>query len=256
MATLKGKQERKSTPATTPPGFVLYDGPSMIDGEPIIAIATMKSRNPKTGDMVQVFIMRSDLTPMAASKAGTDFSVCGRCPHRQNTGGSCYVTLHQAPRAVYTSFTRGKYPTFDPLKHAHHFTGREIRLGAYGDPAAVPFEVMRDIARLGSAHTGYTHQAGRSWFDDRYLTLCQVSADSPKQAIKFQALGAKTFRPGTICYRVRSNAVAILTGSIARNVCCVTVSVRISRSLCMVPDPAGLRLPPYSSRKIGISPIK
>ena len=242
MATLKGKQERKSTPATTPPGFVLYDGPSMIDGEPIIAIATMKSRNPKTGDMVQVFIMRSDLTPMAASKAGTDFSVCGRCPHRQNTGGSCYVTLHQAPRAVYTSFTRGKYPTFDPLKHAHHFTGREIRLGAYGDPAAVPFEVMRDIARLGSAHTGYTHQAGRSWFDDRYLTLCQVSADSPKQAIKFQALGAKTFRvamagddllPGEIECRSDSDGIncaeCLLCDGVRQNIAITVHGARSSR---------------------------
>ena len=31
-------------------------------------------------------------------------------------------------------------------------------------------------------------------FDKRYLSICQVSADTPKQAITYQEMGAKTFR--------------------------------------------------------------
>jgi hypothetical protein len=37
----------------TPSGFVFYDGPSVIDGAPIIGIAVLHSENSKTGDMVQ-----------------------------------------------------------------------------------------------------------------------------------------------------------------------------------------------------------
>ena len=34
-------------------GYILYEGPSMLDGEPIAVIATMTTSNVKTGDMVQ-----------------------------------------------------------------------------------------------------------------------------------------------------------------------------------------------------------
>ena len=51
-------------------GVVLYDGPSLIDGAPIVAIATgliWPSLNRKTGDMVHVWIMRADLPPVEAA---------------------------------------------------------------------------------------------------------------------------------------------------------------------------------------------
>ena len=52
----------KKTPAKQrEKGFIIYDGPSMLDGEPIVAIATMKTSNRKTGEMVQVWILRSDV---------------------------------------------------------------------------------------------------------------------------------------------------------------------------------------------------
>ena len=63
-------------------GVVLYDGPSRIDGAPIIAIAcriTEASENGKTGAMVQTFIMRRDIPPHTALKTGDDASVCGDC---------------------------------------------------------------------------------------------------------------------------------------------------------------------------------
>ena len=40
-------------------GFVLYQGPSEIDGSPIVAVATMESQNSKTGNMVQVPVEKS-----------------------------------------------------------------------------------------------------------------------------------------------------------------------------------------------------
>ena len=38
-------------------GFILYRGPSILDGTPIVVVATMKTANPKTGDMIQTFII-------------------------------------------------------------------------------------------------------------------------------------------------------------------------------------------------------
>ena len=60
-----------------PTGYVIYRGPSLLDGAPIVAIATMQTSNRKTGNMVQTWILREDVSPVEASKAGADASVCG-----------------------------------------------------------------------------------------------------------------------------------------------------------------------------------
>lgn len=67
-------------------GVILWEGPSLIDGAPIAVIATgigsRKSANTKTGGMVQVHILRTDVEPHVAQRTGDDQSVCGRCPMR------------------------------------------------------------------------------------------------------------------------------------------------------------------------------
>ena len=37
-----------------PSGFVLYEGPSVLDGQPIVCVATMRTANPKTGPSVAI----------------------------------------------------------------------------------------------------------------------------------------------------------------------------------------------------------
>jgi hypothetical protein len=188
----------KNKPLATRPkalGFVLYEGPSALTGSPIVAVLTLKTSNRKTGDMAQVWILDAgDLSPIELSKAKLDASICGNCPHRQSLGGACYVNIGQAPLAVYRAYKLGRYQTYDAEQHAPMLANRMVRLGAYGDPSAVPFDVMSGIAKAAKGHTGYTHQAAHASFDPRYLKLCMVSADTPKQAAKWQALGAKTFR--------------------------------------------------------------
>lgn len=175
-------------------GFILYDGPSMLDGAPIVVIATLSTSNRKTGDMVQTWIIRSDIDPVTSSKMGKDVSICGNCPHRQNTGGACYVNIGQAPNQIYKSYIRGRYAKFDIELHGQYLSSRKVRLGAYGDPSAVPFDIFKTITEIAQSHTGYTHQIAHKNFDKRYLSICQVSADTPKQALKYQSMGAKTFR--------------------------------------------------------------
>ena len=194
-------------------GVILYEGASILDGEPIVCVATFETSNRKTGAMVQTWIIRSDIAPTDAAKNGKDKSVCGACPHRHYTNGACYVNLGHAPLAVYKGYKRGIYPAFNESDHADIFTGRKIRLGAYGDPAAVPFEIMANAAQMGLGHTGYTHQILHKNFDKRFLRLCQVSADSPKQAARFQAMGANTFRVAMEGDRPADNEIECLSDS-------------------------------------------
>jgi hypothetical protein len=66
-------------------GVIIYEGPSVIDGAPIVAIATgfkSPSSNDKTGTMIQVWILRADIAPHEAQKTGADESICGDCPMR------------------------------------------------------------------------------------------------------------------------------------------------------------------------------
>ena len=62
--------KKVKTKTTKQKGFVLYDGPSVLDGQPIVVIATMETSNRKTGNMVQTWILRSDISPTDASKIG------------------------------------------------------------------------------------------------------------------------------------------------------------------------------------------
>ena len=192
MLTIKHKPQ--TTKASTL-GFVLYEGPSMLTGSPIVAVLTLKTSNRKTGDMAQVWILDAgDLSPVELSKAKLDASICGNCPHRQSLGGACYVNIGQAPLAVYRAYKLGRYQTYDATVHAPMLASRMVRLGAYGDPSAVPFETMYAITLAAKGHTGYVHQAAHAGFDTRFLSICMVSADTPKQAAKWQAKGAHTFR--------------------------------------------------------------
>jgi hypothetical protein len=187
------KQEK--TKMKKPAGIILYKGASALDrSREIVVIATLSSNNRKTGDMVQVWILSEDTHPVQLSADKQDHVICGNCPHRQSLGGACYVNIGQAPAAVFKAYQRGLYPVYDASKHDALFKGRKIRLGAYGDPAAMPFEIAEHIISLSDGHTAYTHQQKHAGFDKRFLSLCMISADTPKQAAAAHAIGAKTFR--------------------------------------------------------------
>lgn len=191
----------------TEKSFVFYRGPSMLDGAPIVAIATItKSRNSKTGTMVQTWILRSDLNPMDASKVGADRSICGDCTHRGQYDAAgilipstrtCYVTLFHAPRSVHAAFSRGIYDdmTGDIDGAAERIRGRMVRLGAYGDPAAVPFGIWDSLLTHADGLTGYTHQ----WqaFPE-FAAYVMASCDSSADRVHARMLGFRTFRVAAV----------------------------------------------------------
>ena len=181
-------------------GYIIYEGPSMLDGAPIVVIATgfeSGSTNRKTGAMIQTYILRRDLPPTEAIQTGDDASICGDCPHRgivvngKNQGRTCYVNVGQGALAVYNGYLRGIYPTLpQDLAPA---SGRMVRLGTYGDPAAAPAHVWQSLLSQAAGHTGYTHQ----WRNPRFASLkslCMASADSAADAAEAHAMGWRTFR--------------------------------------------------------------
>lgn len=181
-------------------GFVFYDGPSLIDGSPIIGIAVLKSENVKTGDMVQTFIIRSDMTPLDAKRTGADAAICGDCVHRPEIGsdgeyreGSCYVDVSKSVMSVFYAWLRGSYPMMTISQAARLLRGRVVRLGAYGDPAAIPARAWRGLISLADGHTGYSHQ----WRLPRFQSLRDIvmaSADTGPERDVARAMGWRTFR--------------------------------------------------------------
>lgn len=199
-----------NTPATparrkaAPKSSIIYQGKSLIDGAPIMVVAVTKSANVKTGGMVQTYIMRQDMTPLEASKSGQDRAICGDCIHRgqatsdpalkQAKQRSCYVTLGQAPTGIYKSFLKGNYPvTQEPRNIAALAAGRMVRLGTYGDPAAVPSHIWDALLSEAKGHTAYTHQAEQPGADVRN-DLYMQSADTLSAARSYWTQQLRTFR--------------------------------------------------------------
>jgi hypothetical protein len=179
-----------------PLGYVLWEGESLLNGDPIVAIATgfqSRSTNKKTGDMVQTWILCQNSPPTQAIKDGADVAICGSCWHRgdplEQRSRSCYVEVGRAPTAVWNAWKRGRYAIdSDPGV----FAGRLIRLGAYGDPAAVPADVWSKVCESATGWTGYTHQWRTA--APALARLCMASCDSEAERAEARLKGYRSFR--------------------------------------------------------------
>lgn len=182
-------------------GYIIYEGPSRIDQKPIVVIATgfKGSANPKTGQMIQTYILRSDMPPVQATKTGDDASICGNCKHRGFFGKrrSCYVNVGQAPTAVYNAYKKGRYEKIDPINTIppikELFEDRALRIGSYGDPTSVPWAIWDSIGYWTKTTTGYTH----FWKDknnNAYKRFCMASVDTEEEYKKARKDQWRTFR--------------------------------------------------------------
>jgi len=175
---------------------IIYNGPSLLDGKPIVVIATYSDRNTKTGKVLQTYIIRSDISPLEASKSGEDFSICGDCKFRgtpttdpvrkQAVKRDCYVNLGQGPTVVYKAYKRGVYPVAKTIQDVG--VDRIVRIGTYGDPAAAPAWVWEQLLKQCKSWLAYSHQSG--WRPD----IAMQSADTMAEAIEHWKAGHRTFR--------------------------------------------------------------
>lgn len=190
-------------------GLVVYNGPSLLDPtKNIIAVLTnvrRKSKNPKTGPMAQLWMLVRDTAPTRAEVNGDDAAVCGNCPlrtilltrQRKTRRGwveqvvkirKCYVTMFQAVTSIWKTFHRGGYRNADVRDP--DVTKRNVRLGAFGEPTAIPLELVATISQM-TGTTGYTHQ----WrTQPGYRSLVMASVESPDEAAAAKAAGWRTFR--------------------------------------------------------------
>lgn len=212
---------------TTVTGVVFYEGPSEIDGQPIIGIATFNSKNDKTGNLVQTWILRADIHPNQAIDSGEDKSICGSCPLRgiirpmsersspvpiyggetTNKGRSCYVLVQNAPANIFKSFKAGHYPQLSE-QLAFHFEGKGLRYGSYGDPVAIPISYWDNLLKYctGKSEPGYTHQWKRSKFAkwrDRIMASTHSLAENDRAA----KAGWRTFRTIMDVTEIASNEI-------------------------------------------------
>ena len=171
-----------------PGTVVIWAGESRLDRTPIMVVAsnmTRPSANTKTGDMIQVSIMRQDMAPMEAWKQGLDGAVCPKaCEHRskQRGGtGACYVNK---ARLEATWKAANRYLKSNGAlcyqMPAGLFEGAELRFGMEGDPSSVPLFVWSWTLVGARNHNGYT----ANWRDlnpawaSIFMASCSTVADS------------------------------------------------------------------------------
>jgi hypothetical protein len=135
--------------------------------------------------MAQLWILDATTEPHVAVKTGEDESVCGDCPAR---GKWCYVTTFQGPLSIYRTWKRDGYQQYTP----ELLDGTVLRLGAYGDPAALPIEVIRDLGRRARRFTGYTH--AWKYCDSEFRHFCMASVDTISDQEQAARSGWRTFR--------------------------------------------------------------
>ncbi len=179
-------------------GFIFWRGPSPVDGAALVAIATLETDNPKTGPVVQTWILRADVPPLDAVRSGADASICGSCFHRGEPGvrkRSCYVTVFKAPQSVWNTYARGGYFDLqDDLRTVQELVrGRVVRLGSYGEPAMLPASVWHSLLFTAAGHLGYSH-AWREPYADAFRPLVMASVDSLEEQAEAVAAGWRTFR--------------------------------------------------------------
>ena len=178
---------------------ILYEGPSLIDGQPIVAIATYSDKNTKTGLMFQTYILCQNIDPRDANKTGADFSICGTCPlkgiptmdpkRKLAEKRKCYVRIDQGSLIVWKAYQNGSYQKTNNISELGR--GRMVRLGTYGDPAAVPSYVWHQLLEDAIGHTAYSHQNDIIPIDKK---IFMGSADSLEHAKKFWSDNIRTFR--------------------------------------------------------------
>ena len=170
--------------------IVIYKGISLLDNEtPIMVVMSgynKDSQNDKTGPLVQLYILPIDILPKDAYTSGSK-SVCGDCKYNGNNG--CYVRWSHL-KGLWNS-ARSQSPVSMRLSK-ELIKGLRVRVGAAGDPAAIPFTFWNSLLSGCEKFTGYTHQ----WNKDEFTSLSSLfvaSTDSKEETRQANDKGWSTF---------------------------------------------------------------
>jgi hypothetical protein len=185
--------------------FIAWEGESLLGSGRVAVLVTglqRESKNRKTGPMVQVWIL-----PVSGHRSAQDIhSVCGTCP-RQPTSlgdGSCYAWAVRAVPSVLRSAGSNVTPRRSLSEGAALLAGRKVRIGALGDPAAVPAHVWETLLSRSAGWTGYTHAWTQAPELRRWL---MASVDSEAEQRRAERNGWRTFRVRTPGERLTSREI-------------------------------------------------
>ena len=177
----------------------LYRGPSRLGADDIVILLTglrRRSRNGKTGGMLQLWILNAIRSPVCALRTRHDRAICGTCPLRGKSGHNrtCYVDVSKAPLSAWLSWQDGNVlNAVDYPDLRERIAGKIIRYGAYGDPAAVDPDTLSQWIDHSQIHTGYTHQA-LDYDCDAWRGILMASCQDLTSAQKLQSAGWYTAR--------------------------------------------------------------
>ena len=171
-------------------GYILHKG--IINGKPYVSIATMKTSNEKTGNMVQIWFLLENENPVESVLNGLDAeTICQGCPFA--SGNGCYVNVGQAPLAIWKAYKRGIYKELMPINYIDAFKGRKIRFGAYGNPTLLPISIVKAIASVSNGWTGYFHDWKENPLASEYANYFMVSTETENSRIQAEQAGYRYF---------------------------------------------------------------
>jgi hypothetical protein len=158
--------------------------------------------NQKLGPMAQVLVAPDNVPPHVAVLDGRDRAVCGECIHRPANAGTCYVVPQLYIPEVWKQ-TCHLDADLETACAAIMRSGLPLRMTAWGDIAAVPFEIIQALARAAVSHTAYTSQ----WrtCDPRLASIAMASVNSVVERHEATARGFRT-------YRIRTDRMPVLPG--------------------------------------------
>lgn len=187
---------------------LVWQGPSRITGDPILVIASAQNGNPKIGHMLQIWILPST-SPLEALRTGADAAVCGDCRLRGDGYGherACYVWSPGVENIWQSAQKPHRTVSSTPEAFAELVTGLRLRIGAYGDPVAVPLAVWMPMLATAESWTSYTHRWHRPEAQP-YRAFCMASVDSLEEQRQAIARGWRTFRVRQFTDDLQANEV-------------------------------------------------
>jgi hypothetical protein len=146
------------------------------------------------------------------------------------------VRLEQAPTGIFKAYEAGRYELVTSPEAVELVRGRALRIGAYGDSAALPIGVVRPLAAAADVETNYTHAAGYAPARaDRLGAFTMASADSIEQARDYWARGLRTFRVSNR-YELRDGVLRVLDIQAGEGQCPKTIDKSVQCVGCGLCD--------------------
>ena len=169
-------------------GYILWETRNLV------CIATLKTTNRKTGNMIQLWFLEKGKTPVESVKSGSDSkTVCKGCLF--SNGRGCYVNAGQAPQQIWKAYHKGVYGFLPVKEYSKVFSDRKVRFGAYGNPSLLPVSLVKRISETSTGWTGYFHD----WQDmkparaRKYADFLMVSTETEKSRKKAERMKLRYF---------------------------------------------------------------